>query len=99
MDAARVLDIVSQLAETQPDELALADTIGVGVPNQVAALFAGAAERAPGVAQRGHFHNTRNTALANIAASIDVGVRVFDSSTRRRGWLPVRPEGHRQCAH
>ena len=92
VDARRVLDIVAELAETQPDELALADTIGVGVPTQVAALFAGASERAPGVALRGHFHNTRNTALANIAAAIDGGVRVFDSSLGGVGGCPFAPK-------
>ena len=92
VDARRVLDIVAELAETQPDELALADAIGVGVPTQVGALFAGAAVRAPGVALRGHFHNTRNTALANIAAAIDGGVRVFDSSLGGVGGCPFAPK-------
>ena len=87
-----VLDIVSQLAETQPDELVLADTIGVGVPTQVAELFAGARERAPGIALRGHFHNTRNTALANIASAIEAGVRVFDSSLGGVGGCPFAPK-------
>ena len=90
--AESVLDIVSELAETQPDELALADTIGAGVPTQVADLFAGARERAPGIALRGHFHNTRNTALANIAAAIDTGVRVFDSSLGGVGGCPFAPK-------
>ncbi len=90
--AESVLDIVGELAETQPDELALADTIGAGVPTQVADLFAGAQERAPGIALRGHFHNTRNTALANIAAAIDTGVRVFDSSLGGVGGCPFAPK-------
>ena len=90
--AESVFDIVSELAETQPDELALADTIGAGVPPQVADLFAGARERAPGIALRGHFHNTRNTALANIAAAIDTGVRVFDSSLGGVGGCPFAPK-------
>jgi hydroxymethylglutaryl-CoA lyase len=92
VDAGSVFDIVAQLAETQPDELALADTIGAGVPTQVAHLFAGAQERAPGVALRGHFHNTRNTALANIAAAIDTGVRVFDASVGGVGGCPFAPK-------
>ena len=91
VDADRVLGIVAELAETQPDELALADTIGVGVPSQVAALFEGAAELAPGIGLRGHFHNTRNTALANVAAAIDVGVRVFDTSLGGVGGCPFAP--------
>ena len=92
VEAQSVLDIMAQLAETQPDELALADTIGAGVPTQVADLFAGARERAPGIALRGHFHNTRNTALANIAAAIDTGVRVFDSSLGGVGGCPFAPK-------
>ena len=88
----RVLDIVGDLAETQPDELVLADTIGVGVPSLVAALFEGAGERAPGIALRGHFHDTRNTALANIAAAMDTGVRVFDSSLGGVGGCPFAPK-------
>ena len=91
VDADRVLGIVSELARTEPDELALADTIGAGVPTQVAALFEGAAERAGGIALRGHFHNTRNTALANVAAAIDVGVRVFDASLGGVGGCPFAP--------
>ena len=91
VDADRVLGIVAELAGTQPDELALADTIGVGVPTQVADLFEGAAERAPGIGLRGHFHNTRNTALANIAAAMDVGVRVFDASLGGVGGCPFAP--------
>ena len=90
--AESVLDIVGELAETQPDELALADTIGAGVPTQVADLFAGARERVPGITLRGHFHNTRNTALANIAAAIDTGVRVFDSSLGGVGGCPFAPK-------
>ncbi|WP_419841132.1 hydroxymethylglutaryl-CoA lyase [Candidatus Poriferisodalis sp.] len=91
VDPAQVLDIVDELAQTQPDEIALADTIGVGVPNRVGDLFAGAAERAPGIALRGHFHNTRNTALANTAAAIDAGVRVFDTSVGGVGGCPFAP--------
>ena len=91
VDAGRVFEIVAELAETRPDELALADTIGVGVPSQVAALFAGAAGSAPGIGLRGHFHNTRNTALANVAAAIDVGVRVFDTSLGGVGGCPFAP--------
>ena len=92
VDAESVFDIVGELAETQPDELVLADTIGAGVPTQVADLFAGARERAPGITLRGHFHNTRNTALANIAAAIDTGVRVFDSSLGGVGGCPFAPK-------
>ena len=46
----------------------------------------------PGIALRGHFHNTRNTALANIAAAIDEGVRIFDSSLGGVGGCPFAPK-------
>ena len=91
VDPERVLDIVAEVAETEPDEIALADTVGAGVPTQVAALFEGVSRRAPGIARRGHFHNTRNTALANIAAAIDVGVRTFDASLGGVGGCPFAP--------
>lgn len=88
----RVVAIAEELAETHPAELALADTIGVGVPTQVAALFEAVRERVGHVALRGHFHNTRNTALANIAAAIDVGVRIFDASAGGVGGCPFAPK-------
>ncbi len=92
VDAAKVLGIVAELAETQPDELALADTIGVGVPSRVNALFANVSEVAPGIRLRGHFHNTRNTAPANIVAAVNAGVRVFDTSLGGVGGCPFAPK-------
>ncbi|MGI9621336.1 MAG: hydroxymethylglutaryl-CoA lyase [Acidimicrobiales bacterium] len=87
----RVVAIAAEVAETEPDEVALADTIGVGVPTQVAALFEDVHQRVGGIDLRGHFHNTRNTALANIAAALDVGVRVFDTSAGGVGGCPFAP--------
>lgn len=89
--AERVFGIAERLAETSPAELGLADTIGVGVPTQVAELFEGVAPRVPGIALRGHFHDTRNTAIANIVAAVDVGVRVFDASAGGVGGCPFAP--------
>jgi len=70
----------------------LADTIGVGVPTTVRDLFHQVADRAPGATLRGHFHNTRNTGLANISAAIDAGVRIFDSSLGGLGGCPFAPK-------
>lgn len=72
--ADRVLDLVRRVAESEPDEIALADTIGVGVPAQVRTLLTGAAEIAPDVPLRCHFHNTRNTGYANALTALDHGV-------------------------
>lgn len=92
IDPSVVLNAVEALAATNPDEIALADTIGVGVPPLVKDMFEQAAQRAPGIALRGHFHNTRNTGLANIAAAIEAGVRIFDSSLGGLGGCPFAPK-------
>ncbi|NNE74544.1 MAG: hydroxymethylglutaryl-CoA lyase [Acidimicrobiales bacterium] len=93
VDPGVVVDLAEQLAEPGPVEVALADTIGVAVPTGVAALFASVADRlgTGGPQLRAHFHNTRNTALANIAAAIDGGVRTFDSSLGGVGGCPFAP--------
>ncbi len=90
--AERVVDIAERVAQTAPDEINLADTIGVGVPDQITALFTAIRSRFGGIALRGHFHNTRNTALANIVAAISAGVRTFDTSAGGVGGCPFAPE-------
>jgi hydroxymethylglutaryl-CoA lyase len=90
--ADRVLDICRRLSTLAPRELALADTIGVAVPRQVQHLFEHVHAFAPNLRLRGHFHNTRNTALANIMAAYQVGVRVFDSSIGGIGGCPFAPK-------
>jgi hydroxymethylglutaryl-CoA lyase len=87
----RVVDIARQLAEAQPFEIAIADTIGVGVPGQVTEIFGRVAEAVPGVALRGHFHNTRNTGLANAYAAVVAGARVLDASLGGLGGCPFAP--------
>ena len=87
----RVVDIAREIAEAQPFEIAIADTIGVGVPGQVTEIFGRVAEAAPGVALRGHFHNTRNTGLANAYAAVMAGARVLDASLGGLGGCPFAP--------
>ncbi len=91
VDPAVVVEIVRRLAATGPDEIALADTIGVAVPNKIRSLFEAVTPVVDGIALRGHFHNTRNTALANIVAAIDAGVRIFDTSLGGVGGCPFAP--------
>src|SRR5207249_1826880 len=67
--AEEVLQIVEHLMAVPPDEICLADTIGVGVPSQVHELVRGA--RAMGAAVGAHFHNTRNTGYANAVAAVE----------------------------
>jgi hydroxymethylglutaryl-CoA lyase len=76
----RVVDIARRVAEAGPFEIALADTIGVGVPAQVLELVGRVREAVPGMALRCHFHNTRNTGLANAFAAVQAGVTTLDAS-------------------
>ena len=89
--AGRVLELVRRVAAAEPDEIALADTIGVGVPAQVRTLLRGAAGNAPGVPLRCHFHNTRNTGYANASAALDCGVAALDASIGGVGGCPFAP--------
>jgi hydroxymethylglutaryl-CoA lyase len=88
---AAVLDLVSRATQGGPDEIALADTIGVGTPDQVDTLLEGLADRAPGVATRCHFHNTRNTGYANAVAALRHGVGTLDASLGGIGGCPFAP--------
>jgi len=88
---ARVAEILSNVSQAAPDELALADTIGVGVPSQVHELFGLAGERLPGVPLRAHFHNTRNTGYANALAAAESGVSALDAALGGIGGCPFAP--------
>jgi len=89
--AERVVDLVQRVAAAGPVEVALADTIGVASPQQVLDLLAQVTEAVPGVALRCHFHNTRNTGLANAFAAVQAGVRALDASTGGIGGCPFAP--------
>lgn len=90
--AQRVIDIARQLAEEEPSAIVLADTIGVAVPNQVRDLFQRVREAVPAhIALRAHFHNTRNTAVANAQAALDAGINSFDASVGGIGGCPFAP--------
>jgi hydroxymethylglutaryl-CoA lyase len=88
---ARVVEIAKRCAEGKPREIALADTIGVGVPSQVTELVARVREAVPGMPLRCHFHNTRNTGLANAYAAVQAGVGVLDASVGGIGGCPFAP--------
>ena len=88
----RVVDVARRTAEAGADEVALADTIGVAVPTDVTERMAAvAAAVGAGVALRAHFHNTRNTGLANAYAAVEAGVRVLDASLGGVGGCPFAP--------
>ena len=87
-----VLAIAEELAAEDPAEIALADTIGVGVPAQVTDLFGRLGELLGGrIPMRCHFHDTRGTGIANAWAAYQAGVRVFDASLGGLGGCPFAP--------
>jgi hydroxymethylglutaryl-CoA lyase len=87
-----VVAIATSLAEAGPREIALADTIGAAVPAQVTALVAAVGKAVPGVPLRCHFHNTRNTGLANAWAAYQAGVTRLDASMGGIGGCPFAPK-------
>ena len=91
MPATRVRALAERLAAGEPDEIAIADTIGVAVPTQVTELVGLLRASLPRVKLRAHFHNTRNTGLANAYAAIEAGVRTLDASCGGIGGCPFAP--------
>jgi hydroxymethylglutaryl-CoA lyase len=88
---ARVVELAREAAEGAPFEIAIADTIGVGVPGQVTDIFGRVQAALPGMTLRGHFHNTRNTGLANAYAAVLAGAAVLDASLGGIGGCPFAP--------
>ena len=74
------LSIAEKFFRLGADEVALADTLGAATPDHVYDLFARVKDRWPDKALAGHFHDTRQLALANIVAAMQAGADVFDTS-------------------
>jgi hydroxymethylglutaryl-CoA lyase len=87
----RVTEIVRRGAGAGAAEIALADTIGVAVPTDVTARVAAAEKARDGAALRAHFHNTRNTGIANAYAAVEAGVTALDASLGGIGGCPFAP--------
>jgi hydroxymethylglutaryl-CoA lyase len=88
---AQVIALVRDAAALGVPEIALADTIGVADPWTVRRRFEAAGAAAPEARLRAHFHDTRNTGLANAYASVEAGVRVLDASCGGLGGCPFAP--------
>ena len=86
-----VVAMATALAEAGPVEIALADTIGVGNPAHVAQLVARVREAIGPLPVRVHFHNTRNTGLANVWAAVTAGASIVDASVGGLGGCPFAP--------
>ncbi|MCK5576072.1 MAG: hydroxymethylglutaryl-CoA lyase [Sphingomonadales bacterium] len=91
-DPQRVVDMVKDLAEENPREIAIADTIGVASPYEVTRLIAMIKDAVPDVTLRAHFHNTRNTGIANAWAAYEAGVHILDASIGGLGGCPFAPK-------
>jgi hydroxymethylglutaryl-CoA lyase len=87
-----VVAIAQRLAEADPVEIAVADTIGVAVPGQVRDLIGRLREVLPdSIRLRAHFHDTRATGVANAWAAWEAGADVLDSSLGGLGGCPFAP--------
>ena len=91
VSAEQVADLVGRIAELGVAEIALADTIGAGDPWAVTRKVEAARAAAPDAVLRLHFHDTRNTGLANAFAGIEAGVSVLDASVGGIGGCPFAP--------
>jgi hydroxymethylglutaryl-CoA lyase len=88
----QVVALVSEAAALGVGEIALADTIGVADPWTVRKRIEAARKAAPDARLRMHFHDTRNTGLANAYASVEAGVDVLDASCGGLGGCPFAPD-------
>ena len=89
VDPQRVLGIAHQVAAFRPDAISFADTIGVGVPRQVRVLVEGMGDA--GIPIGCHFHDTRNTGVANALAAAEAGAAMLDASVGGVGGCPFAP--------
>jgi hydroxymethylglutaryl-CoA lyase len=87
----RVLALTLELLELDVFEVAVSDTIGVAHPGQVRALLPTLLKEIPAERIALHFHDTRGTALANVLAALDLGIRTFDASAGGLGGCPYAP--------
>jgi hydroxymethylglutaryl-CoA lyase len=86
------VDVAVRLLALGVEEICFSDTIGVGVPPQVRAIVSRALDGGIPLEKIAfHFHDTRGTALANVAAAMSAGVRCFDASTGGTGGCPYAP--------
>ncbi len=86
-----VADVAARLHELGCHELSLGDTIGVGTPGRTQRMLEAVMARVPQARLAGHFHDTYGQALANIYASLELGVSVFDASVAGLGGCPYAP--------
>ena len=85
---AKVAEVARALHDMGCYEISLGDTIGVGTPGKTQAMIEACAGQVPIARLAGHYHDTYGQALANIYASLEMGVATFDSSVAGLGGCP-----------
>ena len=84
----KVAEVAGALHDMGCYEISLGDTIGVGTPGKIQAMLKACLERVPAARLAGHYHDTYGQALANIYASMELGVATFDASVAGLGGCP-----------
>jgi isopropylmalate/homocitrate/citramalate synthase len=92
VDAGTVLELAGRLAEGGASEIVLADTIGVATPGRVRSLLTALCSRNTKSNVGGHFHDTRNTGVANAWAALEAGATLLDASVGGLGGCPFAPD-------
>ncbi len=87
----QVVRVCRRLARMGVDELSIGDTIGVAVPSEVKILANALLDVWPVDKFAYHFHDTRGTAIANVAQALEQGITAFDSSAGGLGGCPYAP--------
>ncbi|MGJ5618618.1 hydroxymethylglutaryl-CoA lyase [Sulfitobacter sp. MF3-043] len=87
-DVAKVAD---KLFSMGCYEISLGDTIGAGTPDSIARMLLAVRDVVPAGRLAGHYHDTKGRAMANIDASLSMGVRVFDAAVGGLGGCPYAP--------
>ncbi len=87
----KVAEVAKHLFDAGCYEISLGDTIGQGTPDSISAMLQAVLEVVPAHKLAGHYHDTAGRALANIEASLDLGVRVFDAAVGGLGGCPYAP--------
>jgi hydroxymethylglutaryl-CoA lyase len=91
VNPSRVVEMARLAAAAGPVEIAVADTIGVASPGEVSTLVARVGAAIKPLPVRVHFHNTRNTGLANVWAAVQAGAKIVDASLGGIGGCPFAP--------
>ena len=88
VEVAEVVRVAKAVAAMGCYEVSLGDTIGIGTPRKAVAMLQAVAAEVPMAQLAVHFHDTRGTALANVYACLEAGVRVVDASVGGLGGCP-----------